>query len=403
MSLDVMLPPKAATAVDFTVAPEFRDLLESERLTSCDAFFDFQGPIISGHPGRHVLRIEIGGQTCYLKREHQVSLRDRWSSWRAGWGFSSVSTREARTLDALRDQGVSVPRWIAFGESANGRAFLVLKAITGVESLRDRLSRFADATPTRRRGLARRLGRAIAAIHNRGFEYPDLYAKHVMVDSSGEQFSFLDWQRSSRGRIIGWRQRCRDLAALHASLPDRLADRDVRLTFLLAYLRASEAPPIDFRLVCRRIHRRSEILKRRGSLREQLLPRVRESQSLYWFNGEELCLTQTARAQFDRKEIEDLGYAFRLDDRFIQHRITVGGVECELTHRRTIRRWASTLDWFRGRRWQSPEALRAAHLLRRERLGDKATLLAFGQRRVAPGIVDSFLLCLPPPAAGGDS
>ena len=51
-------------------------------------------------------------------------------------------------------------------------------------------------------------------------------------------------------------------------------------------------------------------------------------------------------------------------------------------------------DLVRGRRWTAPESLAAANLLRRERSGEPARLLALGQRECAWGVVESFLLRL---------
>lgn len=394
MQLEQSLPALDA-GERFLVRPEWRERLAAEGLTTCAGFQAIEGPIISGHPGRHVLRIQIGDETCYLKREHAVTWRERLSSWLAGWGYCSVSRREALTLDEVRSHGIDAPEWIACGESPDGRAFLLLRGLPDVESLRERLERGAERTVGERRVLARRLARRIAAIHDAGFAYPDLYAKHVLVDPAGEGFTFLDWQRSARPRRIGWTQRCRDLAALHASLPVELADNDVRLTFLLAYYRAAKDQSLDFGRVCRRIHRRTEVLLQRGSLREQRLARQGESQPLYWIRGEELCLSEMGRTMLDPEEIQQ-SVSMRIDrGGCADLPITIGGNRCQLTVRRTMRRFGVMMDSIRGRRWQAPESRQAANLLRCERLGETPRLLAFGQRTASHGVVDSFLLCLP--------
>src|SRR5262249_33578817 len=156
--------------------------------------------------------------------------RERLASWLAGFGFVSVSVREARVLDELERARLAVPPWAAVGETNDGRAFLLLKDVGELPDLRNFLRGTRD--PRSRRGIARRLATEIARIHNSGFCYPDLYAKHVLVD--GDRFVFLDWQRSRRRPRLNWNDRCRDLAALNASLSEELADADDRLTFLLA-------------------------------------------------------------------------------------------------------------------------------------------------------------------------
>ncbi len=54
------------------------------------------------------------------------------------------------------------------------------------------------------------------------------------------RFFFLDFQRSAALPWLSWRQRARDLAALLATLPRRLADSRERSAFLDAYLHAAE-------------------------------------------------------------------------------------------------------------------------------------------------------------------
>src|SRR5262245_42774926 len=130
--------------------------LECHGLTRVQDFLSIEGPIISGHPDRHVMRVSIGGQTFYLKREHRVPVRDRLSNWFAGFGPRSVSVREAMTLNALSRVGISAPEWIAAGEGTDGRAFLLLNDAGGADNLRDHLAR-RPIDRRMRRTLARRL------------------------------------------------------------------------------------------------------------------------------------------------------------------------------------------------------------------------------------------------------
>ena len=38
-------------------------------------YLDLPGEIVSGHPDRHVARVEVDGRVCYLKRQHRVGWR----------------------------------------------------------------------------------------------------------------------------------------------------------------------------------------------------------------------------------------------------------------------------------------------------------------------------------------
>jgi tRNA A-37 threonylcarbamoyl transferase component Bud32 len=302
--------------------------------------------------------------------------------------------REAATLQLLAELGVAAPNWIAAGESSDGGAFLLLESVEGAMDLRTFLARECVDSPAIRRRLARRLGQAIAAIHGRGIQYPDLCAKHVLIKPKTLEFTFLDWQRSSWPRRLSWRQRCRDLAALNASLADHLANAELRFQFLLAYWKAlgnRSAPKTRF---CARIQARTRRLLRRSSVREQRLPLVRESQPLTWLQGEEICVTPAGGKLIDVEDWQAIAYPARqAGAEFVREsHVVLGGQTCVLTIRRSVRRLRHTLDVIRGRRWTSPECRRAAQLLRDERIGKPATLLAFGQRRAGWGVVDSFLL-----------
>src|SRR5262249_28265580 len=147
----------------------------------------------------------------------------------AGFGFVSKSCREVALLHSLQQAGIHCPDWIAVGADDQGRAFLLLRELTEAKDLRVFLQDHGQAPPIRRRRFAGKLGEALAQLHNAGFDHPDLYSKHVLVNADDETISFLDWQRSRRRRRVAWRHRCRDLAALEATLPGDLASVRERL------------------------------------------------------------------------------------------------------------------------------------------------------------------------------
>ena len=142
-------------------------------------------------------------------------------------------------LHDLQQSGIPCPDWIAVGEDGQGRAFLLLREVTGSQDLRVFLHEHRQAPSDQRRRLARKLGVALAEFHNAGFDHPDLFAKHVLVNPQDPPVSVLDWQRSRRRRRVTWRRRCRDLAALEATLADHLTTVRERLECLRSYLQTS--------------------------------------------------------------------------------------------------------------------------------------------------------------------
>src|SRR3954467_8971569 len=104
------------------IRSESRDWLETLGLRTARDFLALPGVVVSGHVGRNVSRVDLGGTTAYLKREHRVRVRDRFRSWLDGFGWSSISAREAAVLCRLDEHGLPGPKGLAYGE-ADGQAF----------------------------------------------------------------------------------------------------------------------------------------------------------------------------------------------------------------------------------------------------------------------------------------
>jgi hypothetical protein len=282
--------------------PGHRDWLESLNLTDAEAFLALPGPVISGHPDRHVRRVQLGSVTAYLKCEHRVPLRDRLRHLLAGFGRVSKSLRERQTLADLEAAGLPAPPWLAAGEDAHGRAFLLIGEVTGAVDLRPHLAGMLHRPAGERRRFARELGEQLARLHDAGFDQPELSAKHVLVTPGLPRFTVIDWQNSGRRGRVGWHQRVRALAMLDATVADELASQRDRLRVLRAYCRALERGPraesgvrarserTTLRSLARRIRRRSIGLLQRRTVREARLPPVSDgSQHLHWLDGEALC------------------------------------------------------------------------------------------------------------------
>ena len=81
------------------VNSRYVEILRREGLREPTAFLDLQAVIVSGHPGRNVARLTLGkgiGIGLFLKREAAVSWLTRCRNALAGFGFVSLSLREAK-------------------------------------------------------------------------------------------------------------------------------------------------------------------------------------------------------------------------------------------------------------------------------------------------------------------
>jgi tRNA A-37 threonylcarbamoyl transferase component Bud32 len=421
-------------------------------LTTAAAFLDLPGEVVSGHPDRHVARVEVAGRACYLKRQHRVGRRERLRQWLAGFGWSSRSEREVVLLQQLEAAGFACPQWVAHGEDGRGRAFLLVEELAGAVELR-RLLSDNRLSPDDRRRLAERLGQAVAELHAAGFDTPDLTAKHVFVHPETLAVTLIDWQSARvcrentseplaarpasqrpateepglaeagyrrelspvaglceagaihqthpiRVRRLGWSARVRSLAALHASLAETLAGAADRLRFLWAYRRVTRrhgpAAP-KFAALAREITREAVRVAERRSIRDQRQPAVTGSdQRLVWLAGEAVCAVPDVAAVWPTPAVGPPFYSDAPPDGPVSIRLP-DGRPAELLRFRTVAPVGRLLARLRGRSWRSPGATLGRVLFHLRRYGVPAPrLLAFGQRLTGPAAADSFALSEPP-------
>ena len=134
----------------------------------------------------------------YLKRQHVVTRRERFRNWRAGFGWVSRCERERSLLEQLARARLTAPRWVAAGEDARGRAFLLVEEIEDAPDLRHALQ--SAESPVERARLAGRIGSLIDDLHRHGFTTPDLTAKHLLV--SDDAVIPIDWQNARRAAQV---------------------------------------------------------------------------------------------------------------------------------------------------------------------------------------------------------
>ena len=387
------------------VNPRYRELLTRLGLKAPADFLALPGVVYCGHPDRHVARVGLGEISAFLKREHRVAWKDRLASAWAGFGLVSRARREYRLLRELATAGIPCAEPVVVGEGGCGRAFLLVREVGG----RDLRAYLERASARARRLTMLRLGEALARIHAAGFDHPDLYSKHVLVTPAPRgqvHFHFLDWQRSRRRRRVPWGVRCRDLAALDATLAEELASPRDRLACLRAYLRAAENVGLPrLAAAARAIRRRSDRLLRRRRIRELRQPPLAWGrQNLIWVHGEALCVTREFRAELRGRVppwLAPTAPAAEPNGPPARTLVERSGGRTGLLIRRHQRRPLAWLRaWLRGRRLVSPELEQAGLLFRLQRYGITAPrLLAVGQRFPWPWRSHSLLLTESPRGA----
>jgi tRNA A-37 threonylcarbamoyl transferase component Bud32 len=370
-----------------TVHPAFAESFARLGLTAAGAFLDLPGEVVSGHPDRHVVRVELPGcGAFYLKRQHVVGRREKRRNRAAGYGRVSRCEREAALLRQLGEANLPAPRWAAFG-THGGRAFLLVEEVPRATDLRQLLSDGGLSLPERR-ALAENLGRAVAAIHAAGFATPDLTAKHVLVDPRTLAVTFLDWQSATRSRGVSEAERAGALGALHASLAGALASPRERLGVLRAYGHTA--------LAAKDILRASARHAKRRSIRDQLqLPSGTSPQRLVWLAGEAVCAVPEVAEAWPRPAVAPPFYGFGPDG---ESQVRFAGRNAVLVRGRASAPLGRLVAWLRAAPWRSPGVTIGRVLFHLERYGVPAPrLLAFGQQLTTATAAEWFALYETPP------
>jgi tRNA A-37 threonylcarbamoyl transferase component Bud32 len=382
--------PRTVTTRGFIVHhPRYRAWLLRAGVASPLAALNLTGEIVCGHPARHVARVVLaGGRVVYLKREHVVGWPARLKNARAGFGWVSQSEREAETLRRLETAGLPGPQWLAYGEDARGRAFLLVDEVADAADLRAALSD-KGMTPADRRLLAERVGRAVAELHAAGFGTPDLAAKHVLIGRESGAVTLLDWP--SAGRVDPARQ----LAGFAASLADDLATPRDRLRFLWAYRRVLQRSgnirQPRFGAFTRDVLKRAEKLGRRSSARDQR--QAGPAQRLVWLAGERACAIPEVVPIWPTPPAASPFYGEPPGRQCVTF---PDGLRATLVRFATVDPFGRLAATLRAKPWRSPGATAGRVLFHLARYGVPAPrLLGFGQTLKTSTRADSFVLYEP--------
>jgi tRNA A-37 threonylcarbamoyl transferase component Bud32 len=378
----VYRPVGADTGGRFEANPAFAAGFAALGIDSAAGFLELPGEVVSGHPDRHVVRVQLPGFPCvfYLKRQHAVGWRERLRNRLAGFGWASRCEREVAILKQLRAAGLPAPQWAAFGRDDRGRAFLLIAEAAGAD-LRQVLSD-TELSLGGRRQFATHLGRLIALLHASGFTTPDLTAKHILVSASTGETTLIDWQSTRRVMIVQMVDRLRSFAALHASVADQLVSVRDRLRLLRAALAPARKAGLvtgRFSELARQVEAEAVKLRDRRSIRDQRQPVVTASpQRLVWVAGEAVCAVPDVAASWPKEAIAEPFYG--CEPGTLTHRMP-DGREATLSRGRSFAPLSRLASRLRGRPWRSPGVTLGRVLFHLERYGIAAPrLLAFGQR-----------------------
>jgi hypothetical protein len=240
--------------------------LEQMGLSTLSSVKAFKGDLVKNHRGRRdILKITLpgaGGKTLFLKRNWKPYKKDGLGSLVRRGKVWSLSRQEWENSRALAAAGISTAELVAFGEDCGPLwerfSFLITAAARGNQTLDDFLRACRNA-PERRR-VFDSLAREIRRMHAAGLAWPDLFARHIFIDSelAPPRFCCIDMARLDRQQPLSMRLRARDLAALNLTSPLRFVSPRERLRFVWIY-----AGKLDRDLIERIGERTKRLLHRR--------------------------------------------------------------------------------------------------------------------------------------------
>lgn len=377
-----------------------------------------EADVVSRSPRREILRFSLpagAGPLCrlLLKREFTARRKTLLTNLLAGRGWTTRARNEWHIASALRQAGIICPRPLTLLERGlwPRQTCLLMEEVPGAESLGAFLAAqtFGSDDPARQMFFTL-LGEQVARLHATGCDHPRLYATHVLVigSESERQIGFCEFERSRIARRVSPTVRGRDLAALWATLPRRLADERDRKFFFDGYFAQAECEDQAAEILAATERHRLSLLKQRRiwEIRESDTELHRSVRRLESDASETMWIDRRFRPYLERGQIATFaammatidGQCLRaLEDRE-NWRIELSdgqqpplGAYLKKHHVRTrASRWRARLGRGPG---QSAGLVEARNVARLSRGGIAAMqLIAFGERLHADGLLESFVL-----------
>jgi tRNA A-37 threonylcarbamoyl transferase component Bud32 len=204
----------------------------------------------------------------FLKWHLRVPFKNNLSAWRKFGRRHSQTRAEWETAHMMTQAGFPTYQPVCYGEEMGRlfeiRSFLVTQKLTQMSLLDFVKQNWTGLSEPEREKLFLSLAAFIRRLHDRKIRFPDLYTKHIFLqtDSSGNYtFTLIDLARVSQTGIR-IPQRAKDLGALDQSLPHKIVGCDYRKLFVRAYADSNEAGDVEN--LYRAIRKRSQQLDQRG-------------------------------------------------------------------------------------------------------------------------------------------
>ena len=204
-----------------------------------------QGRVYRQVASRRTLRVQVLGQTFFLKRHHGVGWYEILKNLVTFRQPILGAGDEFRAVRALAAAGVRVPEPVAYAERgdnpANRESFLLSVAVEPSISLEDLGKEWirVPPRPEQRWRLVRAVADIVALMHKSGVNHRDLYICHFLLApdsfSKDPELTLIDLHRAQVRAAVPRRWLVKDLGALWFSAADAQPTRRDAYRFIRRY------------------------------------------------------------------------------------------------------------------------------------------------------------------------
>lgn len=196
-----------------------------------DQVMALQGESFRDVPGRKTVRVELGGNSYFIKQHFGVGWAEIFKNLLTlRWPIISART-EKDAIQKMDEIGIATTPLVAFGERgsnpARRQSFLITRDLGDIISLEDLCGAWKQNPPEThfKRQLVVAVAKLARKLHENGLNHRDFYLCHLCLDglalkNSEIKLYLIDLHRMLSQRAINRQASMKDIAALYFSSMD---------------------------------------------------------------------------------------------------------------------------------------------------------------------------------------
>ena len=181
----------------FEISDEWRDILEKAGLGTLQACLAFDGgKVLSSHLRGDTRKVTLpDGRTVFLKRDFFTFKKEIAKDLLRFHKPQPKTEKERLAFAMARDAGFTAPQVIAWGQTRRcgfpDRACLIMLPLDGVD-----LDKYlkGEADEAKRKSFIEKAEQTLAALQEKGFDWPDHKPEHFFVMNDGT-IGLIDLER----------------------------------------------------------------------------------------------------------------------------------------------------------------------------------------------------------------